>query len=95
MQNRFMSQSIRSPILTIFWHCDSAPFSSRTALGAFPATNRQRFCRRISRPKGLAMSIRSGSFGVRKEAAVAVRPCAPAASLPTLHNGGRLLLSRP
>jgi hypothetical protein len=47
-------------------------------------------------PKGLAMLIRSGKYGVQGGAAKAVRAQAiPAASLPTLLLGGLLLLIGP
>ena len=87
---------IRSTFLTIFWHCDSASFSFRTAAGCVPATNRQRFWPRIARSQGLAMLICSETFGVWKGAARAVGPSALAAvPLPTLLIGGLLLLSCP
>src|SRR5437660_11282812 len=89
-------KAIRSPILTIFWHCGFAAFSFRTTPGCIPATNRQRFWPRIARSQGLAMLICSETFGVRKGAARAVGSCALAAApLPTLLIGGLLLLSCP
>src|SRR2546430_7400011 len=87
---------IRSTFLTIFWHCDSASFSFRTAAGCVPATNRQRFWPRIARSQGLVMLIGSEKIGFREGAAQAVRPRAPvAAPRPTLLIGGPLRLSCP
>jgi hypothetical protein len=89
-------KAIRSPILTIFWHCGFAAFSFRTTPGCILATNRQRFWPRIARSQGLAMPVCSETFGVRKGAAQAVGPCALAAApLPALLIGGLLLLSCP
>jgi hypothetical protein len=94
-QGRMRHPTITSPLLTIFWHCGFAAFSSRTKPGCIPATNRQRFWSRIARSQGLAMLICSEKFGVREGAAQAVGPSRPAAPLPTLLIGGLLLLSCP
>jgi hypothetical protein len=88
--------SERSPILTIFCRCSITHFSSRTAPGGAPATNRQRFWPRIFASKGLAMLIRGEKYGVQGGAASAAgTPAIPAASLPTLLLGGLLLLIGP
>jgi hypothetical protein len=84
---------IRSAHLTIFGDCGCRPISSRKAT---ETRHRQRTVNGFGRgslPKGPAMLIRSGLFGVRGKAAIAAGSCAiPAASLPTLLLGGLLLI---
>jgi hypothetical protein len=47
----------RSTTLTIFWHCGFTRFSFRTAKKARPeATNRQRFCSRMSFTSAISKS---------------------------------------
>ena len=87
------TRTIRSIVLTIFWHCGFRHFSSRTAsergLGNKPST----VLAEDPVPKGLAMLIRSEKDGVPGGAANAAGAQAiPAASLPTLLIGGLLLI---
>jgi hypothetical protein len=84
----------RSARLTIFWHCGFPRFSFRTnAESAFRQRTVNGFGREFGLPKGLAMLIRSGKYGVQGGAANAARAQAiPAASLPTLLLGGLLLI---
>ena len=84
----------RSPILTIFWRCSCARFSSRNGriepLGNQPSTV---LTEDLRAQKGLAMLIRGQIEGISGEVALAAATI-PAALLPTLLIGG-LLLSCP
>jgi hypothetical protein len=91
-----MYRPVRSPVLTIFWHCSFRHFSSRTALKRCTGNEPSRVLAEIPALKGLAMLIRSEKVGVQGGAASAARtPAIPAASLPTLLLGGLLLLIGP
>jgi hypothetical protein len=82
-------------MLTIFGHCGYGYFSSRTTVGAVPATKCQRFWPRIFGVQGSGMLIRGKIEGVEEGAAKAEASAIPAASLPTLLIGGLLLLICP
>ena len=95
-RGRGRGRAIRSPILTIFWHCGFRHFSFRTGPERGLGNQPSMVLAEDSLPKGLAMLIRSEMDGVQGGAANAVRPEAiPAASLPTLLIGGLLLLICP
>src|SRR4051812_42507515 len=85
----------RSRFMTFFWHCDLPRFSSRTKQEHVLGNQPSMVSAENSAPKGLAMLIRSKKCGIWGEAARAVGPAIPAASLPTLLLGGLLLLIGP
>ncbi len=88
--------TIRSPLLTIFWHCDFPRFSFRTVPDRVLGNKPSMVLAENPAPKGSAMLIRSEIDGIFRGAAQAVRPCAiPAASAATLLIGGLLLLIGP
>jgi hypothetical protein len=85
--------TIRSPFLPLFWHCDVPQISFRTVPDRRFGNKPSMVLAENSVLKGLAMSIRSEKHGIPGEAARAVCPCAiPAASIPTLLIGGLLLI---